>query len=37
MFRDQNINLDNENIKDSMNGLEKIVEEMINFEKFLSF
>lgn len=37
MFRDQNINLDNENIKDSMNGLEKIVEEMISFEKFLSF
>lgn len=37
MLRDQNINLDNENIKDSMNGLEKIVEEMISFEKFLSF
>lgn len=37
MFRDQNINLDNENIKDSMNGLEKIIEEMISFEKFLSF
>lgn len=37
MFRDQNINLDNENIKDSINGLEKIIEEMISFEKFLSF
>lgn len=37
MFRDQNINLDNENIKDLMNGLEKIIEEMISFEKFLSF
>lgn len=34
--RDQNTNSDNENIKDSMNGSEKITEEMISPEKSLS-
>lgn len=36
MSRDQNTNSDNENIKDSMNGSEKIAEEMISPEKSLS-
>lgn len=36
MSRDQNTNSDNENIKDSMNGSEKITEEMISPEKSLS-
>lgn len=36
MSRDQNTNSDNENIKDSMNGSEKITEEMISLEKSLS-
>lgn len=36
MSRDQNTNSDNENIKDSINGSEKITEEMISPEKSLS-
>lgn len=36
MSRDQNTNSDNENIKDSINGSEKIAEEMISPEKSLS-